>query len=57
MRILRSNLESALVIAIRSQQAFEEKMSGPKFESIFVAGLKEALEAVRKGEHIEISDE
>ncbi len=47
MRILRSNLESALTITIR---AIHEE----DFTSCFEQGLKDILDALRRGEYIEV---
>jgi hypothetical protein len=57
MKMLKANLESALMIAIRSQKDYELKANGPRFESVFVAGLKEVLAALQKGERITVEDE
>ena len=52
--MLKQNLEIALYLAIRSQQDFETKENGQDFESVFVAGLKEILKALQRGETINV---
>lgn len=69
MRMHRSNFESALRIAIESEDSrqFDEFVHEAGFgqhrgvkvcpESIFVAGLREVLEASRRGERIIIGED
>lgn len=52
MRMLKDNFESALMIAIK-QQEIRDTSAGIT-ESIFLAGLREVLEASRRGECITI---
>lgn len=52
MRMLQSNFETALVIAIEAQKKIDQK-SGVE-RSTFVAGLEEILKASRQGYEITI---
>jgi hypothetical protein len=56
MKMLRSNFETALTMALRERQAYEQWAYGADFESAFVAGLRAVLEAINRGERITIED-
>lgn len=55
MRMLTQNFMTALQIAIKQQTLEETKLKLPS-DSSFLAGLREVLEAVHRGERIEIQD-
>jgi hypothetical protein len=52
--ILRENLQWALRTAIKAQSDYEKKDCGPEFESFLVSGWKIVLEALNKGERVEV---
>lgn len=56
-RILTDNLRGALWLAIDCQKQEEQRRNGPNFESCAVAGWREILEAIDRGEQIVVSDQ
>jgi hypothetical protein len=54
MRILRENLKDALIIAIQ-QHVYEEEKTGCVLRSAKVAGWQSVVDAIDKGEYIEVS--
>ncbi len=57
MRILTENLRVALAVAVYSTHEVEKRANGPDFKSGLVRGWEEVLEAIDKGEPIEVRDE
>jgi hypothetical protein len=53
-RIHQSNLESALHIAIRHREEYEREKLGHNIDSAFLAGLRENLARLEKGERLEV---
>jgi hypothetical protein len=56
VKVYRENLMSALNHAIEARGKDERKAHGPDFESCLVAGWKEVLDALGKGERLEIKE-
>lgn len=59
MRMLRSNFEGALMLAIEAEEAAEKRVfprGGAGSVSCFLEGLREVLEASKRGEDIYIED-
>lgn len=55
MNYPRENLITALRVAIDSQSEGEHEERGPKFESCFVAGMKQVKEALERGEQLRLT--
>jgi len=56
MKMLKSNLISALSIAISSQKKDDSHYPFYTSDSAFVTGHKQVLEALMNGEYVEIID-
>lgn len=55
MTILRGNLGQALSLAIADQEKREKALGfDPGQQSAFLAGLRQALEAIQQGKRIEV---
>ena len=55
MNILRSNLQSALYVAIRKQTEVDREATGnPKFKSALVAGWENVYDALNRGEDVKV---
>ena len=55
-KVLRSNLVAYLLITM-TEQGEIERLQGFKQESSFLAGLKEVLKALKRGESLEIVED
>lgn len=50
----KSNLATALNVAIKAQEKYEREELNYGMDSALVAGWKEVLEAIKNGNHIDV---
>jgi len=53
-KIIVTNLASALVVAIKAQEKYEREELNYRMDSGLLAGWRETLEAIKRGEKVEV---